>query len=202
MKGLCANLAVLLSLQLALSPLTAQNPHAQLNIVVLEGEAAINNIGQRSAHHPVIRVEDENKKPISGAAVVFNLPTDGASGEFGNGSKTLIVTTDDEGIAAAQGLRANQTPGTLQIRVNASFRGKSAGASITQFNMAVPGKAVGGRSHSKTWIILAVIAGGAAAGGTVALGSKGTTAAATPSNPAVSQPISVTPGTGTVGPPR
>src|SRR5215204_6654102 len=82
-------LSVALSLsiwsQLVAPPAFAQNPPAEINIVVVEGEGAVNNVGQRSTSHPVVRVEDENQKPISGAAVVFTLPTDGASGEFASG---------------------------------------------------------------------------------------------------------------------
>ena len=58
---------------------------------------AINNIRQRVSREPVVQVEDENHKPVAGAVVVFTLPTEGATGEFGNGSKNLTVTTDAQG---------------------------------------------------------------------------------------------------------
>src|SRR5688500_11119104 len=87
--------------QLVAPPLFPQNPPAEIKLVVVDGEGAVNNVGQRSIRYPVVRVEDENQKPIAEAAVVFTLPTDGPSGEFGNGDKTLIVTTDPRGQAAA-----------------------------------------------------------------------------------------------------
>jgi hypothetical protein len=51
-----------------------------LNIVIVEGEGAINNVKQRVNRDPIVQVEDENHRPIAGAAVVFFLPDQGASG--------------------------------------------------------------------------------------------------------------------------
>lgn len=48
-----------------------------LNLVVLEGEGATNNIRQRTAREPIVQVEDENHKPVAGAIVVFTLPSNG-----------------------------------------------------------------------------------------------------------------------------
>jgi hypothetical protein len=182
-------------------PAYAQNPPAELNIVVVDGEGAINNIGQRALHDPIVRIEDGNHKTVSGAAVVFTVPTEGASGEFTKGSKNLVVTTDNQGQATAQGLKANEVAGRLQIHVTASYRGKTARTNITQFNMAVPGRKAGGGSGKKVAILL-LIAGAAAGGGIAAatLGGK-SSSAVSPQTPPVT-PISITPGTGTVGPPH
>jgi hypothetical protein len=172
-------------------------PPRELDLVVLEGEGAINNVRQRSTHEPVVQVEDENHRPIAGAGVVFTLPTEGPSGEFG-GSKTLTIMTDSQGRAVAAGLRSNQVAGRLVIRVGASYRGLTTQTTITQFNMQVPGAKGGG--SGKTIAILAVI-GAAAAGGAVAAthkGSSSTTPTPTPPAPA----IGITAGTVTVGPPR
>jgi hypothetical protein len=200
MKALCVWLSFLLCIEVLVRPAIAQNPPAGIRIVVVDGEGVINNVGQRSPRAPVVRVEDENSKPIAGAAVVFTLPTDGASGEFVNGEKTLIVNTDQRGDASATGLKVNQVPGRLQIHVNASYRGQTARANITQFNMAVPGKRAGG--SGKTALIVLAIAGAAAAGGAAfALRNKNGTGPAAPVTPPVT-PIGITPGTGTVGPPQ
>src|ERR1035437_7549766 len=56
----------------------------ELNTVVVEG--AINNVRQRAARAPGVRVEEQNHKPIAGAAVAFTLSTVCASGEFSNGA--------------------------------------------------------------------------------------------------------------------
>jgi hypothetical protein len=207
MKALCTGLSAVICVQFVFPPAWAQNPPAEtnppaeLNIVVIDGEGAINNIGQRALHDPVVRVEDENHKPVSGAAVVFSVPTEGASGEFTKGEKNLVVTTDHQGQATAQGLKVNQVAGRLPIHVTASYRGKTARTNITQFNMAVPGKKAGGGSGKKVAIIL-VIAGAAAGGGIAAatLGGKSSSSAVSPLPPIT--PITITPGTGTIGPPH
>ena len=157
MRLLRAWLSFLLCFHVAVSPVTAQNPATKLEVVVVDGEGAINNVGQRGSRDPIVKVQDENQRPVAGAAVVFTLPTEGASGAFGNGEKTLIVNTDAHGEATATGLRVNQTPGRLQIHVNASWRGQTARTNITQFTMEVPGKHSG--SGKKTAIILLAILG-------------------------------------------
>jgi hypothetical protein len=195
-------LSVVLSIStcvhLLVPPIYGQDPPpTEIALVVVAGEGAVNNVGQRSTRDPSVRVEDENKKAVAGAAVVFTLPTDGASGVFGNGEKTLIVTTDKEGHAIASNLKVNQIPGKLQIHVSASFRGRTARTNITQFSMSVPGKRAGG--SGKTLFIVLAIAGAAAAGGVVAATGKGSSSSPTgPSTPPVT-PIGITPGTGTIG---
>src|SRR5689334_10715340 len=104
------SLAILLSILIAFPALQAQSLPTELNIVVVEGEGATNNVRQRVARDPLVRVEDENHKPVAGAAVVFTLPTEGATGEFANGAKSVTVVTDRSGMAAAQGLKLNPFP--------------------------------------------------------------------------------------------
>ena len=142
-----------LSILIALPPVHAQTPlPTELNIVVVEGEGATNNVRQRVAREPVVRVEDENHKPIAGAAVVFTLPTEGATGEFANGAKSLTIMTDSQGRATAQGLRLNQVAGKIPIHVNASYRGLTARTSITQFSVLPPGaKASSGSPVRRPW---------------------------------------------------
>src|SRR5258708_33037012 len=103
----------------------AQAPSA-LRIVIVEGDGAINNVKQRVNREPVVQVEDENRKPIAGAVVVFFLPDQGPSGVFVNGSKTLTGTTDNQGQAAARGIRFTNQSGQMQVRVTASFPGQTA----------------------------------------------------------------------------
>ena len=173
----------------------------ELNIVVVEGEGAVNLVGQRVAREPRIRVEDEGHRPVAGAAVVFTLPTEGATGEFGKGSKTLVVTTDRLGQAAAQGLRMNDVPGKTSIHITVSYKGLSTRTIISQENVLPPGvtaSAAHKHGHGALIAILVVI-GGAAAGGAVyaTQHSSGTTAppSVTPTGPT---PIGITAGPGTI----
>ena len=69
-------LIALLVLNLTGLPVWGQNP-ATLEILIVEGEGAINNVKQRVNREPIVQVEDENHKPVAGAAVTFFLPNDG-----------------------------------------------------------------------------------------------------------------------------
>jgi hypothetical protein len=130
---------------------------AKLNIDIIEGEDAINNIRLRTAREPIVEVTDENHKPIAGALVLFALPTSGPSAEFANGAHTLSVVTDAQGRAIATGLRPNTIPGRFEIRVNASYRGATAERRIRQRN-AKPGLSTG----AKVTIISSIVAAAAA----------------------------------------
>jgi hypothetical protein len=133
--------------------------------------------------------------------VVFTLPTEGATGEFGNGSKTLTVLTDSEGVAVAQGLRFNQIPGKVPVHVNVSYKGLTARTNITQIVVAPPGyKPGGGGGSGKVIAIVAALAAAGAGGAFYALRSSGkTTSTTAPTAPAA---IGITPGTGTLAPPH
>jgi len=186
---------------LLLAPLGAQSTAStdKLHIVVIEGQGALNNIRQRTGSELVVRIDDDRNNPVPGAAVTFTLPAQGAGGTFSNGSNTISVVTDNQGVAAVRGLRPNDVAGTLQIRVNASYEGQATRSAITQFNMLVEPE----RQKSRRGKILAIlaIAGGAAAGGVYA----GLHKSGSPQTASVAAPlptITITPGAGTVGPPR
>jgi hypothetical protein len=201
------SLAMGLSFLIAAPPVAAQAPSAQdrplpteLNLVVVEGEGAINNIRQRVARDPVVRVEDENHKPIAGAIVVFTLPTEGATGDF-NGQKTITMNTDAQGQAAGKGLRMNPTPGKVPIHVTASYRGLAARTTINQSSVVPPGEKAGTGSHGGhgTLIAILVALGAGAAGGGAYFAthnSKSNTPVTPP--PTGPTPIGITAGSGSI----
>ena len=192
---------LILPLQAKAQPVTPGQvgPPRKLNIVIVEGEGAINNIRQRIAREPIVQVEDENRRPVAGAAVTFFLPNQGPSGVFADGSRTLTVTTDSQGQAVARGIQSNNIQGKFEIRVSASHEGQTASTAIGQTNMltaAAAGAGAGAGISAKLIAILAV-AGAAAAGGTAfALTRNGNDA------PTAVPPSVLTPGTPAVGPPR
>jgi hypothetical protein len=175
-----------------------QNP-AGLQIVIVEGEGALNNIKQRVTRDPIVQVEDENHKPIAGAAVVFTLPNQGPGGTFENGTNTLTTTTNNQGQAVARGIRFNNQVGSMQMRVTASFGGQTATAVITQTNLigASSGGGGGGGIGVK-WLIILGVAGAVAAGVIVATHGGGSSSTPTTTVPTVT----ITPGTPTVGAPQ
>ena len=178
-------------------PAWGQNP-TSLQILIVEGEGAINNVKQRVNREPIVQVEDENHRPVAGAAVIFFLPNDGPGGVFANGSTTLTTTTNAQGQAVARGIRFNNQAGSMQLRVAASFAGQTASAIITQTNAlggAAAGASTGGMSlTTKLLIIGAIVGGGIAAG--VIVANRGGSSSTTPPGT-----ITITSGTVTVGGP-
>jgi hypothetical protein len=150
----------------------------KLHIVIVEGEGAINNVRQRVAREPIVQVEDENRKPIAGAAVTFLLPQQGAGATFANGARSTTILTDSNGRAVARGLRPNSINGQYQINVTASYQGQTASAVISQVNaMAAAGAAAGAGAgiglSAKLIAVIAAVAGAAVAGGVVAATRNG-----------------------------
>lgn len=198
-----------------------QASSAKLNLIVVEGEGAINNLSQRVAREPIVQVEDENRKPVAGAAVTFILPDGGASGVFLDGSRTLITVTDQSGRAIARGLQANRLAGKFQIRVSASFQGQVGSTVIQQVNAiaaaagaaggaagagtgagATAGGAVAAAGIGKIVAIVAIVAGAAVGGGLAAASKGGGGSSPAATIPGASQSTIIVPGSLVVGPPK
>jgi len=175
----------------------AQAGPAKLHIVIVEGEGAINNVRQRVAREPIVQVEDENRKPVAGAAVTFLLPQQGAGATFPNGARSTTILTDNNGRAVARGLRPNNVNGQYEIRITASKEGQTASATISQTNAlagAAAGAAAGaGAGISAKVLTILVVAAAATAGGVVAatrIGDNGgqSTTVIVPGTPSVGGP--------------
>lgn len=149
----------------------------KLDLVIVEGEGAINNVKQRVSREVIVQVNDENKQPIGGAAVTFLLPTSGPSGSFANGTTALNVTTNAAGRATVQ-FTPNSLTGNFQINISASYQGQVATTVISQTNTlavaagaagagAAGGAGAGAGGVSATTI--AIIAAAAAGAATVAV---------------------------------
>lgn len=177
--------------------LMAQAP--ALNIVVVEGEGAINNIRQRTAREPIVEVQDENHKPVAGAIVVFTLPTQGAGGTFAGGAHTLTVVADDQGRAVAHGMTPNGVKGNYQLHVNASSQGRTGNTNINMTNAAVAGAAGASAGVSgKLIAIIAIVAAAAVGGALYATHSGGSSN----NSSTVTSPTTITAGGTTVGAPH
>jgi hypothetical protein len=174
-------------------------PAPKLHIVIVEGEGAINNVRQRVAREPIVQVEDENRKPVAGAAVTFLLPQQGAGATFPNGSRSATLLTDNNGRAVARGLRPNNVSGEYQIRVSASKNGQTANATISQTNSAVLAGAAAGAGISAKLIAIIAVAAAATAGGVVAATRSGDSGQ--PGGGAGSRTV-IVPGSPTVGGPQ
>jgi len=161
-RGVCLTLVFCL-----LAP-SAEVQGPPIQIVIQEGQGAINNIQQHRAKEPVVQVTDENGAPIQQASVTFQLPETGPGGFFTDDNKMLTVQTDEKGLAVGRGLRPNQAEGSFEIHVTASFRGATASAVISEINAEpAPGGGAG-----KKFLIIALIGGAAAGGLAAAMGKK------------------------------
>ena len=162
------SLVVVLSQLVLLQTAFAQQSSAQpgIRIVVVRGDRAKNVIQQIPPVPLTVRVEDLNRRPVDGATVLFTAPGAGPSGQFSNGSTTISVTTNPDGLATAEGYYPNGNPGQYQIQLRAEYRGQTASSVFEQTNVE-PGK-----SHAKLIITVLSLAG-AAAGATYAARHNG-----------------------------
>ena len=153
---------------------TVSVPTPKMNVAVVDGEAVIHNLREKKAADVVVLVRDGNRNPIPGAAVTFVLPSEGASAVFPNGQKMLTTTSNNEGYAAARGIRSNNIRGSFIIQIEAKRNNEVATTRLTHFNMEVE-RSKGG---SGKWIaVLGVFGAAAAAGTAVALRSNSSSAA-------------------------
>ncbi len=171
-------------------------PAPALQIVILEGEDVSNNIKERTAREPIIQVQDENHKPVAGAAVLFSIDSQGHAGaSFLHGAKTYTGTTDADGKVTAHGFQPNTHAGQFHVNVTASKGQLTTHTSIAQTNVAAATTAAttaGITGFVTTHVVLvSVVAAGAVAGGV----SAGVVASQNNSSTAIAT------GTGTVGAP-
>jgi hypothetical protein len=206
-SGICGRFVALLAIALLVLepalPLGAQEaatPPKSLQIVILDDEAPLNNISERTAREPIVQVQDENHKPVAAAAVLFAIhPAAGsaASASFANGASTLSVVTNANGVARASGLVMNQFKGTWQLQITASKDGVTTSTTVNETNVA-PDTTPGNPSPNKppTHLFgghgLAVIGGIAVVGVIISI-------VVIKANE--SHSTSITTGGGTVGPP-
>jgi hypothetical protein len=178
----------------------AASAQTAISVRVVQGDNAINSIRMRRGHDPVVQVLGQNGQPLPRATVSFLLPASGASGSFGESGLSLTVQTDDRGMAVGRGLVPNRIEGQFRIRVTVSAQGESANAVISQTNAEPAVKS----SRSK-WIAIAVVAGGAVAGGAAVAAKGGKSTPAAVSGGATGGTTgtgSIVPGTPSFGPPR
>ncbi len=161
---------------------------AKLNIVLISGDGAINNIKSRTARETIVEVRDENNKPISGAAVVFLLPDSGAGLVSSNGTRMVSTMTDAKGRAAMRGLKPNGQAGRYNIQVRANYQQSFGQLEVRQSNILAAGAAISG-------LTAAIIAIGVAA-------AAGTAYAVTRDNGPGRATVGINPGSPTAGAPR
>ncbi len=184
--------------------LAAEGGGQPLQIDILDGEGALNNIRARTAREPIVQVTDKNHKPVAGALVIFAIQPGSKSGSglihhapsaSFHGSRTIRVRTDQNGRATAHGLKPNGQVGSFVIQVTAVVGDVTATALIHEQNVIGSGGSVssthpflGPHMNVFTWTALGTVAAAATAVITLAVING-------------KNPTTITPGTGTVGKP-
>jgi len=133
----CRVIRVFVPVRLALASLclspAALPQVAVLQITVVEGEGIVHVPGSRISRPLTVEITDETGKPVADAAVTFHVPDEGPGGNFPNGLRTAVVTTDLRGRASLRGLQVNRIPGRFQIRIFVSKEQARAGTVSFQY---------------------------------------------------------------------
>jgi hypothetical protein len=95
-----------------------------LTVTVISGNGAVNDIHRYVPSPTVIEVRNELDQPVSGVTVSFSLPESGPSGQFIDGTRTWIGSTDARGRVVLSGFVPNRLQGSYQIAVNATLSGR------------------------------------------------------------------------------
>ncbi len=114
-------------------PCAAMGQIAVIKIKVVVCECAVHPLGAHVSHPLTVEVTDEIGKPVSGAAVSFQLPPEGPGGLFSNGLRTDLVLTDASGRASIHAMQLNRSGGPFRIRIAAVKELARAGAISTQY---------------------------------------------------------------------
>ncbi len=119
---------------------------------------------------PAVRVTHRNRKPVAaGVLVKFSVPNSGPGATFPNGATEMEFPTDEQGVARANGLKANNSSGPYQVNVTVSFTDEAgnllAGSTTIQRSNGMPIPVFSG----KILILMGITAGGII-GGSVCCG--------------------------------
>jgi hypothetical protein len=130
--AIAAALAWLLAFQCMQAPGTAQE--STLEVAVLAGDGFRNETDNLRTWEVAVRVQDRDGHRIRGAAVFFEIPP--GFGTFVGGLSSVMVLTDDDGVARVRGFQRGSQVGAFDITVSASFQGIKGSARIHQSNAA------------------------------------------------------------------
>lgn len=174
---------------------------AKLNINVIGGAGAINDVKQRMPRDITVEIDDENDHPVAGAMVTFFAPNEGPGGSFVGDSHLLTVMTGSDGRAVAKDFRPNDVVGDYNIQVSVTLGDQVANATISQSNQAQAETHATKHSAMSGKKIGLIVAAGAAVAVGAALGlSHG---GSSPSNSSATQTATIgVGGTPTVGAPH
>ena len=180
-------LAAQVAAQLPAAP-SAQPQPRSLQITILEGEGALNDVRQRTAREPIVEVDDENHRPVSGALILFQSPGSGASGTFQGATTAFHTVTAADGRAVGRGFTSNHSAGSYQIQVTATYGALTAQAVIHESNFEAASTHTSHAATHGPWVKVVLITAavaGAVTGIVLATQGSSTSAVITPGTPVV-----------------
>ncbi len=181
MKTICSCLLVYL---IGFSPeLPAQNPTPtapKYKLSILEDASTVKRVkGGRVSSQVVVKVTDENDRPMPAVAVIFTIPQmNGGGAAFANSSLMSSVVTDSTGVASSGSFTAGPTS-AFNMSLTASTPGGPVTATVPvniQAALAagsVAGATGAGAAASHTGLIIGIVAGVAAVGAIAAKAATG-----------------------------
>ena len=173
-----------------------------LKLLVLAGNGEMNDLERRVMASLVVQVLDQNDRPVEGAEVVFRFPLNGPGAAFTGGKTSQTVRTTGTGEAAAVNWMANGEVGAFEVHVTATYGNEVGETTVKMSNVTriVESARKGSKQahwYSPTWVKIAVIGGVAGAVAGIFLATRGGSHSSTSGT----VPITVTPGSPTVGHP-
>ena len=173
-----------------------------LKLLVLAGNGEMNDLERRVMASLVVQVLDQNDRPVEGAEVVFRFPLNGPGAAFTGGKTSQTVRTTGTGEAAAVNWMANGEVGAFEVHVTATYGNEVGETTVKMSNVTriVESARKGFKQahwYSPTWVKIAIIAGVAGAAAGIILATRGGSHSSTSGT----VPITVTPGSPTVGHP-
>lgn len=170
-------------------------------MIALAGDGEMNDLERRVMAPLVVQVVDRNDRPLEGADVVFRFPLNGPGALFADQKNSKTARTNGQGQAAATGWAANGELGKFQVHVTAAYGNLVGETTISMTNVeriAKDGKTYRSTHrhwYSSKWAKIGLIAGGAAVVAGIVLATRG-------SGGPTTHPITISPGSPTVGAPQ
>jgi hypothetical protein len=107
-------------------------PTKGFTVAILQGDGLANPLARPPASHLSIRVNDIKGVPIRNAVAVFELPAEGASATFPDGSMVKVILTNDKGEAKVD-IKSNEVPGKYQPTIMVNYPGVAIATIVTIF---------------------------------------------------------------------
>lgn len=174
-----------------------------LKVTALAGNDEMNDLESHVMAPLVIQVLDQNGRPVEGAEVVFRFPLNGPGATFRGGNTSVTVRTNGQGQAAAVNWMANDQTGKFSVHATATYGNQMGEVTISMTNVpriVEEGKKGGKRTswYSSKLAKFALFGGGAAIVAGIILATRGGGG----SSAATTVPVTITPGSPTVGGPH